>query len=88
METKATSSGILHQKYVTLPLSTTQKWTWEMTFTGSFQFKSPFINTTQSNVSLIERILCFLLLFHHLITIRHLSFKGEVGVSCADVQHL
>lgn len=42
----------------------------------------------QSNVSLIERVLCFLLLLHHLITLHLLSFKGEVCVSRADVQHL
>lgn len=38
----------------------------------------------QSNVSLIVRVLCFLLLLHRFITLH----KGEVGASCADVQHL
>lgn len=37
----------------------------------------------QSNLSLTERVLCFLLLLLHL-----LSVKEEIGVSCTDVQHL
>lgn len=47
METKETSSGILRQKYMTLPL---RPQTWGTTFTGSFEALS-IIDTMQSNVS-------------------------------------
>ncbi len=45
-------------------------------------------DSMQSNVSVNERVLCFLLLFHPFIILLHVFCKGEVGVSCADVQHL
>lgn len=35
------SSGILHQKYVTLSLSIAKKWTCENTSTGSFPLEIP-----------------------------------------------
>lgn len=86
MET--TSSGILHQKYVTLSLSIAQ-----MDLQKYFHRFIPTRNSSQSfaavqsqfNVSLV---LCFSLLLYHFVTLHLLFFQWEVSVSCADVQHL
>lgn len=58
-----------------------------MTFTGSFPFfKALFCPWHKSVQCQFNRaVLCFLLLLSHCIV---LSFKGEVGASRADVQHL
>lgn len=71
METKVPSSGILHQKYMSLPLSIDQ--TRGITFTGSFK-ALPIIDIMQSYVSLREFVLCFLLLHCHLITLQLIFF--------------
>lgn len=71
---------------------TIQEWTRDVAFTASF----PFVNHTclhplQSIVSFTLSILCFLLhplLLRHFITFHLLPVKGQIGVSCAEFQHL